>query len=249
MENLDLDEYGFPGKAFHYHGKIEQERKRGDKLLFLLKEKHKSPAIVKPNVLNALNLIDQNIIACVGVEEHPFIYAGKSDDEIQDIRANALEKWNDDEGILNGIGPLYFGQAVKLVRPNVPVQCVEDPALYQIAEEKYDEYLDKMEQLEAKYYKEMAVEKYGKDWNGIAAKETQPLVKASHSKALAAIEEEYGNDPANINRDAPFLANLLSLWDVVGFERAAILNGGSKHIVRLVPQLPVQVRFIQLTQE
>ena len=147
--------------------------------------------------------------------------------------------------MLDNLGPSYFGQAVRLLRPSNTVACVEDPLLYEVAAQRDEEYRSKMEDLQSQFYKELAKAK-SPDWNSLPSAEQHALAKLAEEKAIEQIELEYGNDSANTNRDRPFFENLMKLWGNANFANAAILNGGSKHIDRIVPML--KCRFIQISQ-
>ena len=242
METIELTDFGFDGIQFTFYGEVVTRRAEGDRLLFLFGEEHEVPAIIKPNVLNALELARLGVIACVGVEEYPFVWEGRTDADVERELERNLARHGDEAGIITALGPLYFGQTVKLLCPTMPVRCVDDPKLYEAAEKLDEKYRGRIERRAREIFARMT------EGMSPTAQERMRLDTESQEQARVEIKKEYGEEAVHIQRDEAFIRNMMTLWGKNGFKRAAILNGGGKHIERITAKLPAEVRYIWIVQ-
>ena len=146
--------------------------------------------------------------------------------------------------MLESLGYREFGRAVKLLRPEVPVYCVEDPGLYKQASEAEEAFLEeRVSPLQIEKYNELV-----SDPDALSQKEKFDFDRKAGELAVEQLREEFGSMPINIQRDRPMLDDLMTHWEKVGFDRAAILNAGGKHIDRIKQMLPSNIRFIVIQQ-
>lgn len=244
MTTLDLTDFGFPGKSFTYHGQIVDRRPQGARLLLLFREKHEVPEVIKPHILNAVALVRLGVVGCVGVEEHPFAYAHHSDAAVRQMRDEQLARHGSEDAVLDALGNQRFGQAVKLLCPEIPVQSVEDPVLREQADRLHERFV---EQRAPKLLAPLLAEK-ARELGTTTGQLTVAQYAELEQRANGQAGEEFASAPVNVLRDGPMLANLLVLWQQTGADQAAILNAGGKHIDRLKHQLGDDVRYIVIDQ-
>jgi hypothetical protein len=184
------------------------------------------------------------VVGCLGVEEYPFAFTTRTDAEVEQLRGQLLAQHGGEEAVLNMLGYTLFGKAVKLLCPKVSAQSVEDPVLRAQAEQLHDAFIEeRLPELLAALLKQKA-----QQLGTTTDKLTIPQYLEVESLARKQAGEEFGSHPINTQRDGPMLTNLMALWKATGFDKAAILNVGSKHIDRIKLRLPADVRYMVISQ-
>jgi hypothetical protein len=136
MSRLDLSANG-KSFAVDLTRTVEQCRVGAGWPVFLFGEYHSDRAMKKGNVLDACRLIDAGIVGFVGTEMPMADLDRLGPDEIQARSADLLGTHGGDEAVMDYLsrvqpwwyGFLQFGSTLRLLRPSVPVACVEDPEL------------------------------------------------------------------------------------------------------------------------
>jgi hypothetical protein len=228
MPTIDLGDYGFHGRVFEYHGQIVSERKEGDRLLFLFDEAHTDKAAIRLSLLNALRLWELGVLACVGVEEFPYYFAGWTQTVIEQRSAQLFQDHGNDEGVIQrrmeGDGQhLKFGKTLKFLRPQINVRSVEDFELH--ARIKWIDHRSR----------------------GLIDNMPPEAPPEARQAAADLIRREFDQCTTNLERDAAFLKTLLPWWQQIDPSKAAILNAGTSHQERIAQKLDENIRYIRVS--
>jgi hypothetical protein len=106
-------------------------------LVFLFAENHRDWEMKQSNVLDACALASAGVLGCAGTEV-PLDELGRQTEEFILARSAALfAEYTTDGAVLGYLrreqppwyGTFQFGSALKVLRPSLPVRCVEDPGL------------------------------------------------------------------------------------------------------------------------
>jgi hypothetical protein len=136
MTELDLRPFRI-GRSVQVHGTVESNWAKGERLLLLFGENHRDREMKRLNVLNARALVDAGVVGCAGTEV-PMANLEEQPAEFIELRSRELfDAHRTDEAViahLSRIQPCWFGffqfgNTLRLLRPLLPVRCVEDAAL------------------------------------------------------------------------------------------------------------------------
>lgn len=136
MKKIDLKSFGLPIDC-QVFGNIE-DWYNGDKgILFVFGEKHRDRGMIRHNLLNACILINTGVIACVGTEDVLELRDDLSDEELRTHSNELFKKHKADDSVIDYLsrrppwwfGESHFGNILRVLRPSLPVRCVEDPDL------------------------------------------------------------------------------------------------------------------------
>src|SRR5436190_8886151 len=136
MATIDLRPFGFDCNVA-VHGTIKESWSGGNRLVFLFGENHREMEMKRCYVVNACKLVDAGVVGCAGTEIPMAHLDGQS---AEFIRLRSLELFDEqktDEGVITQLsktqpwwyGGFEFGNTLKVLRPSLPVRCVEDPSL------------------------------------------------------------------------------------------------------------------------
>jgi hypothetical protein len=216
MTKVDLRPFGF-ACDFDCHGQVYLSARAGQRLLFLLGENHKDRAMVRLNVLNACRLSDLGVVGCVGVEDVIGELEDWTPDAIQEKSRELFDGHGDEEGVIAyldlenpwWLGTFRFAKALRLLRPSLAVQRVEDPELEQRTRPILDAY---------------------KTWEIGAGPHPCPEYARFEDHPL-----NHERDEAFIRNMVTFWDEQASR---IGNASAAILNTGLSHSARIARRLP-----------
>jgi hypothetical protein len=147
MTTVDLRPFGFECDAT-IHANIQDSWSGGSHLAVVVGENHKDQDMKRLNLLDACALCDLGVVGCAGVEE-PLDNLGRWDAEmIERLSKELFDNHNTDQGVIMYLrvqqpgwyGSFEFGKTLKLLRPSLDVQCVEDPTLHERMKLISDEY-------------------------------------------------------------------------------------------------------------
>src|SRR5262249_34379855 len=118
-------------------GTLQSRRGGAQRLLLLFGERHSLKPFIRDTGLNVVDLDKLGGLSCVGVEgdTNNEIPGWEARQAFETMRAGHADEEKGVEGILGGIrGPdFYFWTALTLMRPELPVRSVHDPALCEAA--------------------------------------------------------------------------------------------------------------------
>lgn len=132
MMHLDLRPFGFQ-RDVELHGTVEATWAGGKRLVFLFGENHSDREMKRLNVLNACNLVDSDVVGCAGTEV-PVTVLDERTAEIIEARSRELfQEHKTDGAVIDLLSRAYrefgffeFGGTLKILRPSLPVRCVEN---------------------------------------------------------------------------------------------------------------------------
>ena len=136
MTKLDLRPFGIE-RDLEIHGTVEATWSGGNRLVFLSGENHRDREMKRLHVLNACKLVDAGVVGCAGTEI-PMADLDEQTEEFIKARSEDLfAEHQSDEAVIHHLsrtqpwwyGILQFGSTLKVLRPSLPVRCVEDQAL------------------------------------------------------------------------------------------------------------------------
>jgi hypothetical protein len=136
MATLQLQPFGIPCDV-EVHGTVQESWSEGKRLLFLFGENHRDREMKRLNVVNACRLVDAGVVGCVGTEVPMEDLDRHIQEFIQERSAALFGEHGTDEGVINHLssaqpmwfGFFQFGNTLRILRPSLPVRCVEDPTL------------------------------------------------------------------------------------------------------------------------
>lgn len=136
MSMLPLRALGF-AEDVEIRGTICDQWRGGRRLVILFGESHRDRQMKRLNVSDALALVTAEVVGCVGTEV-PLC-------DFESLTRGSLREWSEqlfathgsDEGVLallaerppHWFGTFEFADALKVLRSELPVRCVEDPRL------------------------------------------------------------------------------------------------------------------------
>lgn len=241
-QTIDLAEFGLAGRL-ELRGTVKSRRTSpGSPPLFLVGERHSVKPYIHANLLNVISLADLGVISCVGVEG---VRTGEVREAEAVARRRELEAVHGADVAAVSAGLLafftwrdmYFERVLGLLRPEVPVVSVEDPALNARAGELEPWYEMRGDHIREVLRASPLFEPDREDRDTLA-----------DVKARMQYEFELAEEPVNHARDAAFIKNMLALWEERGRDKAAVLNLGSSHQYRVARLLPEQVGYIHVEQ-
>jgi hypothetical protein len=247
VTEIDLQRYG--AGIFDCRGTLQSKRLDGERLLLLFGERHSLKPFIRETLLNALELDKLGVLSCVGVEGHPDKDIPGSEAK-RAFEAMQAEHAGDDKKIVEGMlrairgHDFYFWKTLKLMRPNLVVQSVDDAALCNTAaglawarwcNDRQDCIRDRLRQSDL--FQPSGLNPTDDD----REREIQAKVDLQ-------FEQEWAEAEINLARDSKMLNNLLELWKTSGTEKVAFLNAGSSHQWRIARQLPPDVSYYHIEQ-
>jgi hypothetical protein len=134
--NLDLRSFGFQ-RDIAVHGAVEATWSGGKRLVFLFAENHRDREMKRLYVVNSCKLVDGGVVSCAGTEI-PMTELDERTAEYIEARSRELfEEHKTDAAVIDHLnrvqpwwyGVFQFGSTLKVLRPSLPVCCVEDRAL------------------------------------------------------------------------------------------------------------------------
>ena len=136
MTELDLRPFGFE-QSVEVHGTVETSWSDGERLLFLFGENHRDREMKRLYVVNACRLVDTEVVGCVGTEVPMADLDGQPAEFIKARSEELFADHKTDDAVIAHLsraqpwwyGILQFGSTLKVLRPSLPVRCVEDPVL------------------------------------------------------------------------------------------------------------------------
>jgi hypothetical protein len=136
MAALNLRPFGFMNEV-EVHGTVETIWAGGNRLVFLFGEDHRDRQMKQLNVENACRLVDARVVGCAGTEVPMRDLDGQTQEFIMERSHELFAEHRTDEAVINHLsrsqpwwyGILDFGNTLKVLRPCLPVRCVEDPEL------------------------------------------------------------------------------------------------------------------------
>jgi len=136
MVQLDLHPFGFP-TTVEVHGTVEALWSGGKGLIFLFGENHRDREMKRLYVENACMLVDRGIVGCAGTEILMADLDGQPAEFIELQSRGLFETQKTDGSVMDELssaqpwwyGTLEFGSTLRVLRPQLPVCCVEDTAL------------------------------------------------------------------------------------------------------------------------
>ena len=137
MPTLDLSRFGFACQV-DLHGTVETSWSDGDRVVFLFGENHRDRDMKRLNVLDACQLINAGVVGCVGTEERMTVLDRLQPEDVKGWSTALFAAHGTDEGVIDYLkrtqpgwyGDFEFGSAIRVLRPSLPVRCVEDLALH-----------------------------------------------------------------------------------------------------------------------
>jgi hypothetical protein len=241
---IDLARFGCPA-VFNCRGTVKSQRPGGERLLFLFGERHGIKPFIKLNLLNAIDLCDLGVLSCVGVEGRP-LEEGESlppPDVAYEFQSEQRRHGNNTEAIIEGMlgwfprPGFYFWNLLTLLRPRLPVRCVEERNLYGKANLLSIQYNDRKVSI-------------------ANALRRSALFEPDHphrecrieEKANMQWEQELAQEEVTRARDNQFIRAMLELWSESGTGKVAILNAGTVHQYRIARLLPAEIGFYHIEQ-
>lgn len=239
---VDLTPFGIPRKI---EGRLAAARQEGQALLLLFNETHTDYGIIRQNLLNALPLIDGGFVGFVGVEGE-YSFEEYTPDEIVAESRSLYAQHQTDQALIDffaedardmdrqqpDVPHFFFGTCLKLLRPSITIRRVDDVVLADAAERVQWQFLTD----------------FARESNLTMEQVLRLLRDRNRPEALEHKMHEFRTHEINLRRDAAMLSNMLRLWQEVGVDRAAILNGGTAHMDRIATQLPPDAKFVQVFQ-
>ncbi len=102
------------------------------------------------NLLNACQLCDLGVVGCAGVEGSLEELDRRDPQAVKEASSRLYDQHKDDAGVIGHLqqcslalamfGPFEFATALRLLRPDLPVRRVEDPALYEMTKSIHSQY-------------------------------------------------------------------------------------------------------------
>jgi hypothetical protein len=247
MTEIDLTRYG--AGVFSCRGTVWSKRLDGERLLLLFGERHSVKPFIRESLLNAIELDKLRVLSCVGVEGHP----GKDIpgwEATREIKALQAAHAGDDEKIVEGMlralrgSDFYFWKVLKLIRPGLVVESVDDASLCDAAGSLTWERwrCARQDAIHARLRQSDLFQASGFD---PSAEERERQIEA---KAALQFEQEWAEAEVNVARDRKMLNNLMELWEKSGPDKVAVFNAGSSHQWRMVRLLPPEVSYYHIEQ-
>jgi hypothetical protein len=242
---IGLDSFGNPA-VFNCRGTIKSRRLGGQRLLFLFGERHSIKPFIKVNLLNAVDLCDLGVLSCVGVEGRP-LEDGEpfpAPDVVREFQSQQGQHDGNVEALIDGMltwfqrPGFHFWNLLTLLRPSLPVRCVEEPGLYRRAEGLNLQYSNMRKEAIAETLRR------------------SPLFEPDHPHRECRIEEktnmqweqELVQEEVTRARDGQFIKAMRELWDQSGSGKIAILNAGTAHQYRIARLLPAEISYYHIEQ-
>jgi hypothetical protein len=244
VTSINLDQFGCQA-AFNCRGTIKSHRPGGLRLLFLFGERHGIKPFIKLNLLNAIDLCDLGVLSCVGVEGRP-LEDGETfpaPDVAQEFQSQQEQHGGNVEAVIDGMlkwfprPGFYFWDLLTLLRPSLPIRCVEEPNLYTKANLLNIQYNDRKVAIASALRRSNLFEP------GHPHRECRIEEKANMQS-----EQELAQEEVTRARDDQFIKAMLELWDESGTGKVAILNAGTAHHYRIARLLPAEIGFYHIEQ-
>lgn len=236
---VDLTPFG-PLGSFPFRETVKGAQfVEGSSVLLLFGERHTLKPFIRANILNAIDLWDRGLVACVGVEgpwpEEP-AWCGtkllpKVLEELKEESDATTEKLVD--GLLSRFPPKnnFFTKILRVLRPELPVTLAEDEALYSTTRPLEDDYTWKrVERIyEALIKSDLFLPLGNIYWETEEAAKRAVREAQARQKAEFQWEQEFAEEEINYARDEAFIAKTLKFLESTDRTKAAILNAGSAH--------------------
>jgi hypothetical protein len=241
---IKLDQFGYP-ITFNCRGTIKSLRLGGQRLLFLFGERHGIKPYIKLNLLNAVDLYDLGVLSCVGVEGRPMA-DGETfprPDVVQEFQSQQRQYGGNTEAIIEAMlrwfqqPDFYFWNFLKLLRPSLPICCVEEPNLYARANCLNIQYNDRKATVAATLRQSDLFE--------FDPKHRECKIE---EKANMQWEQEMAEEEVMRARDDQFIKAMRELWDKSGAGKVAILNAGTAHQYHIARLLPGEISYYHIEQ-
>jgi hypothetical protein len=243
---IDLARFGCPA-VFNCRGTLKSHRPGGgQRLLFLFGERHGIKPFIKLNLLNAIDLCDLGVLSCVGVEGRPLEdgEAFPAPEVAQEFRSQQEQHGGNVEAVIDGMlgwfprPGFYFWNLLTLLRPSLPIRCVEEPGLYRRAEWLNLQY--------ANMRKEAVAEALRR--SDLFEPNDPHRECRIEAKANMQWEQELVQEEVTRARDGQFIRAMLELWGQSGAGKVAVLNAGTAHQYRIARLLPDEIGFYHIEQ-
>jgi len=204
---LDLSKFGLPDRV-DLTGTVEGSWLDGDRLVFLFGEFHSYRGMKQRNIRNACTQIDAGAVNCVGTDVPMAELDRLTQDEIASRSAELFASQKTDEAVVNYLSlkqPPWYGG----LEFGSTVKVLRPSTAVGCVEDQA--HRDQIEPIRQAYLN-------------------------ADSYFLPPPCPDYptfGDHPDNYPREDSMIENLLRLWSEVPAGRAAILNTGSVHSVRI----------------
>jgi hypothetical protein len=246
---MDLSKFGIP-KEFNLRGTIRGSRLDGERLLFLFGERHSIKPGVRRHLLNAVDLHRLGAISFVGVEgcidtagDSPYL----SHEEKKRCQELQTRHGEDVQSIIDGVldsysrSDFFFAKTLALVLPDLTIKSAEDLHLFHTAGERgAGEYYGRRRSQIIEFLHNETLLEYQPG--------STERLNYAEGKADIQAEQEYAEDPINLQRDEVMIEKTLRFWNQFGKNKAAILNAGVSHQYRIAQRLPSEVSYLLIEQ-
>jgi hypothetical protein len=240
---IDMTQFGLTGE-FNCRGTIASHRVAGRRLLFLFGERHGVIPFIRDNLFNAVELDNLGALSCVGTEGYPTgDFPGP--EAMEAFQALQAIHPGDDEQIIDGMlrwfgrrRNFYFWKTLRLLRPDLKIESVDDQELCARASELEWQFLDRRREAIASILRRSELFEPG----------NPDKEKVVAEKASIQAQQEWAEYSLHLQRDEKFMEKLRSFWNRSGTDKAAILNAGSSHQYRLARLLPEDWSYYHIEQ-
>lgn len=235
MARIDLKPLGFDSEIDLEGEVVEVHVRPGAESVFLLDENHSYLAGIRQSLRNALKLIDGGIVDFVGVEGFSGDLKPIVQQEWRKLGFPSLEEarqhfatWKVPEKAIINVGQ-SFARLITLLRLEVPVYGIEDPAAYEQAGKAIRAWESSFPQRAAKTLVQLLKAK------GCVPDESGPPPE-SCTASPAVIEDlvqqttretmDFIKTRVQAERPRYFVDNLLKHREATGADKASIINAG-----------------------
>ena len=245
MVEIDLRHYG--AGIFNCRGTEWSKRLEGQRLLLLFGERHSVKPFIHETLLNVIDLDKLGVLSCVGVEGNPRTDIPGWEAE-QAFNALPAAYAGDDERIVESmlakLCDSHFWKTLRLMRPNLVVESVDDEKLHDeaMAPRAVIRRFARKDLIDDRLRKSELFQSPG--WNPT----TDERERNIQAKVDLQFEQEVAEEEVNVARDSKMLGNLWELWERFGTGKMAVLIAGSSHQWRIARQLPLDVSYYHIEQ-